>query len=275
MTSPQVLLGALLSAVVAAAAPSCDLPTVSLTVDKCDLSPSGQTAIHSYGVSLVVGNTTVCAVPSTVVNASLWEHRDSCSGDAGAGMTPAECNSRRGGRVSETDLSELMPKSHGAVLADTNPTWRDLMSGFGYDTFQYSGTATIRLRPGLPPFSVDSGLISQGRNHTNSHIGLAESSTFLQGARDANLIGHLSWGLDAGSQSHGAPRKGRLVLGGYDPDAIEGGQFSQPPYRMAREKVYGRACPLMVDVAKIVVTSSNSSDERHSIENPLPACVEP
>jgi len=121
------------------------------------------------------------------------------------------------------------------------------------------------------------GLITQGQQHTMSHLGLGEESTFLQALKDAGMIGAKSWGLNSGSQSHVSPRRGSLVLGGYDKSSIEGPTYDYP---IAKPNlVNNRPCPLQVYVTRmnIHVQNGNKTDQKEIVTaaNKVKVCIEP
>jgi hypothetical protein len=141
--------------------------------------------------------------------------------------------------------------------------------------FQYASDAGVALRD--ESVTMIEGLITQGQQHTTSHIGLAEDSILLQSLKDAGSIGAKSWGLNVGSQSYLFPRDGSLVLGGYDQASVDGPFFS---YNIAHPNMLNRRpCPLQIMVTQMTlkVQNANLTSEKDYIDvsNKLQVCIEP
>ena len=132
------------------------------------------------------------------------------------GSRPAQCLSRKGGYVNLNQLPSVDPVG----LEENNKGWKNITSVDASDPFKYAVRAPLQLRDQQVTFRQ--GIIDSGLQHTTSHIGLAETSTFLQSLKDTGLIGARSWGLNSGSQSYATPRDGSLVLGGFDQASIDG-----------------------------------------------------
>ena len=265
--------------------PTCQLRTIRLPFGNRSFSaPGNESYVHSTGILLGVGSIdSVCGMASTVVNSTLIQSSDVCSddeltlnsGSTRVKMTAAQCRSRRGGYVDRDDLTAASSNQLSS-LSQLNPGWVELTSNDTKTPFKYAVDTELRIQD--QSVTMVQGLISQGQQHTMSHIGLAESSTLLQSLKSEDLIGARSWGLDAGSQSFAAPRNGSLVLGGYDASSFEGGWFSYdlPKSNLVRE----RSCPLQVQVTEIKLTAQVGRS-KPSVEwpvaggLPLIACIEP
>jgi hypothetical protein len=161
-------------------------------------------------------------------------------------------------------------------LSDLNPGWVGITKDGVDAPFQYAVETDLRIQD--QSVTMLQGLISQGQQHTMSHLGLAEASTLLESLKDANLIGAKSWGLDAGSQSFTAPRNGSLILGGYDAASFNEGWFTYniPTSNLVRE----RSCPLQVEITEMaftVRTEGKKSTTKTSASggHPFTACIEP
>ncbi|KAK4249857.1 hypothetical protein C7999DRAFT_29726 [Corynascus novoguineensis] len=183
----------------------------------------------------------------------------------------------RGGLVDRNKL----PTAPIDGLADNNPGWRSLMSmdesQARLQAFQYAARAMLKLRD--HNVTIVEGLATQGQQSSLSHIGLGEKSTLLRAFKDAGLIGALSWGLNAGSQSFEFPRDGNLVLGGYDDASIDG---NVNYYDIAVPNLINdRPCPLQISLLGLNITVENGDGSEPDEQNYLqrsgkfPVCVEP
>lgn len=258
------------------ASQSCQPPTISLSLGNCTFSAANQTDVESWGVLLSVGQSTeLCAVPSTVVNSTLLQSSEICSNEwlqvGSITMTMAQCRSRRGGYVTRTDL----PNASTDGLDVLNPGWKSLLAIDSLTPFQYAAQASVQMRD--KAVTMIEGLITQGQEHTASHLGLAEQSSLLQALKDAGLIGARSWGMNAGSQSYLFPRSGSLVLGGFDYNSINGPIFN---YSIAQPDILNdRPCPLQVKLTEMTLNVTNGNNTQHkdflSGTNPLTVCIEP
>jgi hypothetical protein len=131
------------------------------------------------------------------------------------------------------------------------------MTSNGTQPFQYAADAGLQLR--VDTVTAIEPLITQGQQHTTSHLGLAEMSTVLQTLYNDGSVGARSWGLNAGSRSILFPRDGSLVLGGFD-DASVDGRFYQ--YDIAKPANYilgSRPCPLQVTVTNLTLMVQGGS----------------
>ncbi|SCO78464.1 uncharacterized protein FRV6_02677 [Fusarium oxysporum] len=220
---------------------------------------------------------------STVVNSTLIQSSDVCSnkwltlasGSTRVKMTAAQCRSRRGGFINRDDVPAASSDAL-STLSNLNPGWVNITKEDTDTPFQYAVETDLRMQD--QSVTMLQGLISEGQQHTMSHIGLAETSTLLQSLKDAKLIRAKSWGLDAGSQSFTAPRNGSLVLGGYDASSIGEGWFSYeiPKSNLVRE----RSCPLQVQITQMeldVQVGQNKIPVERPVTggSPLAACIEP
>lgn len=244
-------------------------PTIDLSFGNCTFLYN-DTVINSYGILVGVGDSgdsqSLCVMPSTVVNSTMLQSSEICDSDQLDKMTLYQCLSRRGGVV----MRDALPSASIDTLADLNPGWVSLTSGSTNVTWQYAVQAALQLKD--QAVTMLEGLITQGQLSTMSHLGLAESSPLLQALKDEGLIGALSWGLNAGSQSYSAPRIGSLVLGGYDEESIEGDFFTFP---ISSQPVQQRPCPLQVNINELTLTVRNVSLPMITQSNPLVACIEP
>jgi len=257
---------------------NCSPPTVQLGLRNCTFSMENETDVQSWGILLgVSGSTELCVMPSTVVNSTLLQSSEVCSKEwltvGNITMTPAQCRSRRGGFVFRDDL----PAASIDGLSVLNPGWVSLMAIDTPTPFQFAVDATLQMRD--QSVTMIEGLITEGQEHTTSHLGLAEQSTLLQSLKDTGLIGARSWGLNAGSQSYLFPRDGSLVMGGYDESSVDGPFFN---YSIAKPNLLNnRPCPLQIRITGMTFNVSNGngsaplSNDFVSDANSLPVCIEP
>jgi hypothetical protein len=263
-----------------ASADSCiPAPTIQLGLRNCTFSTADDTDVHAWGVLLgVQGANQLCAVPSTVVNATILMASEVCDPQwLLPGTVPAQCRSRRGGFLKRSELTEApedIPR-----LNDSNSGWRKLMGIDRIAPFEHAARATLQLRDAQVTFVE--GLVTQGEQHSSSHLGLASQSDLLASLKDSGLIGARSFGINAGSQSILHPRDGNLVLGGYDDSSIDGNLV---PFSIATtnviDNVLERPCPLQVSVSGLTITvqtnSSNAVSRDYSDQaKRFPACIEP
>jgi hypothetical protein len=246
-------------------------PTIELSLGNCTFIYN-DTEIDSYGILVSVGNPSnpqnICVMPSTVVNSTMLQSSEICDSDQLDNMTQPQCLSRRGGVV----MRDVLPPALTDSLPGLNPGWVSLVSVDTTVPWQYAVQAAVQLRDQV--ITMTEGLITQGQQHTTSHLGLAESSPLLQSLNDAGLIGARSWGLNAGSQSYSSPRVGSLVLGGYDEESIQGNFFSYD-IPVPNPPLNDRPCPLKVKITELSMTVRNTSTSMVGLANSLLACVEP
>lgn len=264
------------------AAPSCQLPTIRLPFGNCSFPTADQGRVYSTGILLGAGpSDRFCGMVSTVVNSSLIQTSNVCSEEwlnvtsAGVEMTEEQCLSRRGGFLLRDDLPEASSVVRSS-LSDLNPGWVNITRNDTKEPFRYTEEIELKIKDNS--VTMIGGLITQGQQHTMSHIGLAETSTLLQSLKDEGLIAARSWGLDSGSQSVAAPRNGSLVLGGYDASSFDGGWTTFPISRS--NLVRKRHCPLQVLITEMTFTvqvgdSKEQTETPVSGSNALIACIEP
>lgn len=264
------------------AAPSCQLPTIRLPFGNCSFPTTNQGRVYSTGILLGADQSDrFCGMVSTVVNSSLIQTSNTCSDkwlnvtSARVEMTKQQCLSRRGGFLIRDDLPETSSVVRSS-LSDLNPGWVNITKNDTNKPFQYAEEIELKIKDNS--ITMLGGLISQGQQHTMSHIGLAETSTLLQSLKDKGLIAARSWGLDSGSQSVAAPRNGSLVLGGYDASSFDGGWTTFPISRS--NLVRKRHCPLQVLITQMSFTVQVGGDKEQtktpvSGSNALTACIEP
>lgn len=258
------------------AATSCQAPVMQLPLGACNILIPGQSDVHSWGAPIgIEGASDLCLVPSTVL-AHTFLTTESVCGDGNkvdvnnVEMTDAQCRSRRGGYILS---SENLPSASTDGLAAANPAWLDLKN-----SIDSASQGTLEIQDQEVTMTV--GRIEKGQQSTASHLGLALDSVLLKTLKDKGLIGAQSFGLNAGSQSILAPRRGSLVLGGYDPASI-GSHFWEFPIK--NTKLQDRHCPLQVKVNTIslVGTVSNGTASQPVNETisgnaePVDYCIEP
>jgi hypothetical protein len=245
------------------------LPLGNVTIPEINIPD-----VVSWGTVIGVGNSSqqVCCVPSTVVNGTLIMASDVCNSsnlqNQGQNQTAAQCRSRRGNFV---DRSSLTPTSVDSLPPD--PGWAAIMSPL--PAFQYAVDTALQLRS---DDSVDmpEGLITEGQNHTTSHLGLGIDSELLQQLVNIGMIPARSWGLNPGSQSILNPKDGNLVLGGYDEASVKDNFVDYDLNYPVAVGSGGRDCPLQVTVNKMILRTAEGSDITLSDESsPFPSCIEP
>lgn len=238
------------------ASPSCyPLPIIQLSLGNCTVLEPGRTDVHSWGVRIEVeGAGDQCVVPSTVVTSSFLTTEDVCADSqlddsVNRKMTAAQCRSRRGGFISQAQ-SILDASTDG--LDTTNRNWKLLGN-----EMKKAAHATLKLGDGAVDMVV--GLITGGRNFTASHLGLASGSVFLQTLKAKGLIAAQSFGIDVGSQSTDYPRRGSLVLGGYDSGKFASSyrQFLVRTPNNDDDRLIERFCPFQVKLSEIKLIGSS------------------
>jgi hypothetical protein len=208
-------------------------------------------------------------MPSTVVNSTMLMSSEVCGDSNLNGLTIDQCLSLRGGVVTRSTL----PSAPTDSLASLNPGWIGLTSVDTSIPWQYAAQTALQFRD--QAVTMIEGLVTQGHQHTMSHLGLAESSTFLQSLKDAGMIAARSWGFNAGSQSYSAPRHGSLVLGGYDEESVNG-NFYDYDIAVPDVPLNNRPCPLKVTIIGMSLTVMNTTPtEIVSPANKFGACIEP
>ena len=125
-------------------------------------------------------------------------------------------------------------------IEEANPNW----TRFGNEI---NKTARPTLEVVDEKISMPVALITAGQNSGASHLGLALESVFLRTLKDEGLIAARSFALDVGSQSIAFPRRGSLILGGYDRSSFIASSTSYP----VTESLNDRSCPFKVFVTDI------------------------
>jgi len=182
-------------------------------------------------------------------------------------MSDTECRSRRGNFVTNSSVQLIQP---GGLEAQ-NPNWDALMDDL--PTFQWGVRAPIQLQ-GITSITPLSGLITEGSNHTNSHLGLGENSVLLSELQKSGQIRANSWALDSGSTSYHAPRGGRLTLGGFDPERVMG-SFSEFDMSQYNKTLGTRFCPLQVAIAELNLRIGDQSRTLIAPDSNVHSCLEP
>ena len=271
-TLNSVKLAFLAFAALAAADDCLPGPTLRLKVGNCSFPLPGESVVSSWGVLLNVGGSSqVCSVPSTVVNSTLLMAKDVC--DPAwllDGTNRAQCVSRRGGFLTRSAFSDA--SSDIPSLNDSNPGWYPLMKHDNVPPFQFATRSALQLRD--KSVTMLEGLITQGHQHSSSHLGLGETSSLLQSLKDTGVIGARSWGFDAGSQSYLQPQDGSLILGGYDDSAFDENLYT---YKIAVPNMLNdRPCPLQVQVESMIITVNGTKSKDYSDEViKQKHCIEP
>ncbi|KAK3900292.1 hypothetical protein C8A05DRAFT_36076 [Staphylotrichum tortipilum] len=264
------------------AAPFCASgPVIELTLGNCSVRVADQSDVQSWGFPVdIEGADSLCVVPSTVVANTFIMTANICNDSNlinldGLKLTPEQCRSRRGGFVTEEEAKKL-PFASTDGLADANPNWEKL--GNRIDAAAH---ATLRFLDDTVSMVV--GFLSVGQKSTASHLGLALGSVLLQTLKDQDLIAARSFSIDAGSQSIQFPRRGSLVLGGYDRASYVASSYREYPVNSGR--VGERYCPLQVPVTQINMTGIRvdpRTGEEHTISSVIltrssntPFCLEP
>ncbi|KAK4119131.1 hypothetical protein N657DRAFT_650550 [Parathielavia appendiculata] len=254
-------------------APCTSSPTIHFSLGNCTIPSPNREDVYSWGIRMSIdGVDDLCVVPSTVVTHSFLTTEALCSGEElkdaeGVTMTPARCRSRRGGFISQL---QSLPSAPTDGLDSTNPNWRALGN-------EISAAALATLKVFDERVAMVVGLITTGQQSTASHLGLASGSAFLRTLKDRGLIAARSFGLNAGSQSVEFPRRGSLVLGGYDRASF--GSSAAVEYNISTDKLNNRLCPLRVQVEGLSLTAGNDTDRRTEtligLGNAFDFCIEP
>ncbi|GAB1314687.1 hypothetical protein MFIFM68171_04897 [Madurella fahalii] len=260
------------------AAPLCHPPTIELSLGDCRILGADEGEdVDSWGIRVSIdGASDLCLVPSTVVNHTFLTTDDLCGPDQlnahGVQMSAAQCRSRRGGYISQP-LSIVSTDGLGGA----NPGWGSL--GNSIDS---AAEATLHLLNQAVTMTV--GLITSGQQSTASHLGLASGSVLLETLKNMGLIGARSFGLNVGSQSVLFPKRGSLVLGGYD-QVSPAGSFAQ--FAISNpDQIHERHCPLQVSVTGMTLSmerTNNTAGNSTSLQSvpiiqradPMRFCIEP
>src|SRR5262245_8371812 len=99
----------LLNRLVSADTCGISAPTLQLGLRNCSFPATGQSNVHSWGILLgVAGSNQLCAVPSTVVNATLLMSEEVCNdNNLLNGTNRAQCRSRRGGFLQRSTVPDF------------------------------------------------------------------------------------------------------------------------------------------------------------------------
>src|SRR5205085_8450312 len=110
--------------------------------------------------------------------------------------------------------------------------------------------------------SVDmpEGLITQGQNHTTSHLGLGIDSEFLEQLFNRGMIPAKTWGLNSGSQSVTNAQDGGIVFGGYDKASVKSHFVNYDINYPVTESSGGRDCPLQVTIQQLILSPAGGPD---------------
>jgi len=191
-----------------------------------------------------------------------------CSAGNLQNETAAQCRSRRGNFV---DRSSLTPTSVDSLPPD--PGWAAIMSPL--PAFQYAVDALLLL-PADDSVNMPEGLITEGQNHTTSHLGLGIESELLDQLVNIGMIPARSWGLNSGSQSVMNARDGSLVLGGYDEGSVKDNFVDYDINYPIAEGSGGRDCPLQVTIEQMILRLAGGTDiSLWDESSPVISCVEP
>ncbi|KAK0710467.1 hypothetical protein B0T21DRAFT_297991 [Apiosordaria backusii] len=212
-------------------------------------------------------------VPSTVLNDTFLTTTSLCQSAEQlkihqVDMTPAQCVSRRGGPIS-ADKFKGVPIT-GLVQ---NPGWALLNN-----TIEEAIEVAMQLSRQAITATV--GLITKGQNSAASHLGLASDSSLLKILKDQGLIAARSFGLNVGSQSVQAPRRGSLVLGGFDQGSVANPFLYEFPIPQS-DMLPDRHCPLQVQLTGLTLDIKMANETKTESRNifskstGIPVCIEP
>ncbi|KAK4176682.1 hypothetical protein QBC36DRAFT_238415 [Triangularia setosa] len=248
--------------------------TVQFSVGNCTIRSPNQSEVQSWGTEIAINNgKTICMVPSTVLNDTFLTTTSLCQSSEQlkihqVNMTPAQCASRRGGPIS-ADKFRSVPIS-GLVQ---NPGWALLNNSI-------EEAVEVSMQLSRQAITAVVGLITKGQNSAASHLGLATDSSILKILKDQGLIVARSFGLNVGSQSVQSPRRGSLVLGGYDQGSVANPFLHEFPIPQD-DRLQDRHCPLQVKLTGLTldIKMSNASETESrdifSKSTGITVCVEP
>ena len=256
-------------------APPCPpLPLVQLALGNCTILRSGSD-IHSFGVKASIGGTEICLTPSTVTNDTFLTTSPLCEEESnrvdaeGIIMTESQCSSRRGYFITDFQVQDVSADA----IRQNNPSWTNL----GDNEIGTAAKTTLKLYDQF--IDLDVVLITSGKHFTASHLGLGSASPFLRKLKKLGLISSLAWGINVGSQSVLSPRRGSLVLGGYDQASLVSSSFSD--YPITNNPIGGRVCPLQVTVHNLTwIPDEADRDKINKVDiitkaSEKPWCIEP
>jgi hypothetical protein len=250
--------------------------TLELPLGNCTIpGGSGQSKIYSWGVLVTVGTGTgmqqLCLHPSTVVNSTLLISSDTCSSQ-NLNKDPSEslqqCRSRRGGYLNKAVL-----KAASVESLPSDPGWPNLqITASGPKAVTSAVKESLHLRADDQVEFIE-GLIEGGQDHTASHLGLGDASSFLKALVDAGRIAKRTFSINAGSTSILQPRSGNIVFGGFDDSSVKG-PWSKFP--IAQKAVGQRTCPLTVTIKEWLIRVPGRNDATLIAQDQvLQACIEP
>ena len=266
-----VILYSVLSIVgIRAAAAQCSLPPQprSFHLGNCTTAEG----VDSWGLLVGIGDSSVlqevCLVPSTVVDSTLVQGVEVCSGDQNPNDTMPACRSRRGGLFNHS-VSSFTTISLDQILAP-DPAWAAFSP---FPNFTVAGNSTLFFPSDLSIGDFPIGVITDGQNSSAGHLGLANNSVYLQLLVQGGLAPSMGFGLNVGSQSVALPRDGHLVIGGYDKSSVDG-YFAN--YSMEEVFQTRRVCSNQVVIESLKLRRPGLDDVNISSEDhPIPACIEP
>lgn len=198
----------------------------------------------SYGIRLNVGNPkqNLCLTPSTVVDNTLLITSNICATNALGNSTLAQCRSYHGGLF---DLTAA-----GASFQNVSVTTANIPQDPGWlqfnNPYTVAGRTDLDLVSNVAAANMTVVAITEGSNFTAGHLGLGKNSVLLRHLKDSGQIPSLSFGLNAGSQSIQNPRRGNVMLGGWDPASVASPFYSYP--MNYTDTLAGRYCPLQVQI---------------------------
>ena len=168
-------------------------------------------------------------------------------------------------------------------ILQLNPNWNEIHATGNTTT----GNVTVQFPPDITFSNFTIGVMTGGQQHSNGHLGLAQSSVFLQRLVDANLtatkgfsfkydnINPLSHRINlilcysAGSQF--TNRSGHIVFGGFDRSSVAT-HFSDFNINSSR---LARFCPLQVQIRNLDIAYANDVIPLIGPGNSMTACIEP
>jgi hypothetical protein len=102
---------------------------------------------------------------------------------------------------------------------------------------------------------------------------LNEKSTALDQLKNTGMIGGRSFAIDVGGQSSLSRRRGRLTLGGWQPEMVKGAFFEFP--MNYNQSLNDRQCPLQVGIDTLTVQVGNQQVTLIGKGENALACIEP
>ena len=235
--------------------------TIRLVMGNCTIP-----GIAAHGIQFEIGDgikTTLCGAVSTVTNSILFMTRELCE-DVGLKnpvITRDQCYSRRGNPIDRNNFSTFNASTNEQIteLITLNPSWVTLMALEGFQKpFSYGLKVPLHLN-GRNITTLE-GLVTQGQNHSLTHIGMGNESVLLTEMVHQGMIAGKAWGLNAGSQSYFSPREGSFVLGGRDDNSYEG-NLIEFPLNSGERPVTRRKCPVQVAATDLIIRMTVNGTE--------------